>query len=57
MMKEANPAKGSSQHVVGSGSSMTVVTHSGNTWERVELLCLPDTVDPRGPKGSSLYVT
>jgi len=50
-MKASNPVKAASQTVVGSGSSMTVITQSGNTWEKVDYLCLPDTVDPRGPKG------
>ena len=49
--KAANPSKDTSQIVLGKGSSVTVVTRADRTWERVELLCLPDTVDPRGPKG------
>ncbi len=49
--KAANPSKDTSHLVLGKGSSVSVATRVDKTWERIELLCLPDTVDPRGPKG------
>jgi hypothetical protein len=50
-IKESNPSKFTKHMVTGQGSSVTVVTALDKTWERVEMLCLPDTIDPRGPKG------
>ena len=42
-----------SVHLIGNGYSRTVTSREGKTIsiETHQFMCLPDTVDPRGPKG------